>query len=250
MLSTNWVSSWMLLDNNIFKQRHKLFITSNPLLAKAFSFPSQVHSTSKHSQTPTGLLVLTQEGMSLVSASSLIIHWFLGNPRNKTLFLALLSKKSIEAWPMYLRNCWILALLNDLHITISTHIALLCDNKFALHIAVNPVFHERTKHIDIDCHLVQKKFQQGIIKTLHVFSQNQLAEILTKLLFLTQLQFLLCKMGTLYIYAPSWGGSNRFLIIHIFPFTCVISWVGYLLYLIYNILLLCTWELFLYGVTV
>ncbi|GJW73842.1 ribonuclease H-like domain-containing protein [Tanacetum coccineum] len=50
----------------------------------------------------------------------------------------------------------------------------------AIKIAVNPVFHERTKHLEINLHFVREKILKGVVKTVKVDSANQIADILTK----------------------------------------------------------------------
>nr|XP_016451355.1 PREDICTED: uncharacterized mitochondrial protein AtMg00810-like [Nicotiana tabacum] len=53
----------------------------------------------------------------------------------------------------------------------------------ALHIAKNPIFHERTKHIEIDYHYVREFLNFGLISLQFVSSANQLADIMTKALY-------------------------------------------------------------------
>lgn len=52
---------------------------------------------------------------------------------------------------------WISYLICDLSQHLAKMSALYCDNQIVLHIVVNLIVHERTIHLDIDCHLVRKK---------------------------------------------------------------------------------------------
>ena len=93
---------------------------------------------------------------------------------------------------------WIEGILHDLHISAALPFPLHCDNKAAQHIAANPVFHERTKHIRIDCHFVREKLLEGFLHTVHVPSHLQLADLMTKPLGEQQHRFLSLKLGLVF----------------------------------------------------
>ncbi|XP_019181694.1 PREDICTED: uncharacterized protein LOC109176759 [Ipomoea nil] len=66
---------------------------------------------------------------------------------------------------------WLSYLLTELGIDHNGPTAIYCDSKSAIAIAENPVFHERTKHIELDCHLIREKLNKGVIKLFHVGSE-------------------------------------------------------------------------------
>jgi hypothetical protein len=74
---------------------------------------------------------------------------------------------------------WIKKLLTDLKITdFKTELA--CDNQSAIQISKNPVFHQRTKHIDIRYHFIREKIQEMKIKLYYLPTELMIADLLTK----------------------------------------------------------------------
>ncbi|GKC99774.1 ribonuclease H-like domain-containing protein [Tanacetum coccineum] len=102
---------------------------------------------------------------------------------------------------------WILKFLKDLQIENLLPVSLHCDSNSAIKIAANPVFHERTKHLEIDLHFVREKVLKGVVKTVKVDSANQITDILTKGLDTVQHLELVKRLSMLDVYQVETKGE-------------------------------------------
>ena len=114
------------------------------------------------------------------------------------------SRAEAEYLAMILATCelmWLRHLLQELRFGKDEQMKLICDNQSALHIASNLVFHERTKHIEVDFHFIREKIASGCVTTSFVNSNDQLADIFTKFLKGLRIKYICNKLGAYDIYA-------------------------------------------------
>ena len=96
---------------------------------------------------------------------------------------------------------WLKHLLQELRFGKDEQMKLICDNQAALHISSDPVFHERTKHIKVDCHFIREKIASGCTTISFVNSNDQLADIFTKSLRSLRIKYICDKLGAFNLYA-------------------------------------------------
>jgi hypothetical protein len=98
---------------------------------------------------------------------------------------------------------WINQLLRDMRLKVDKPMQIFCDNQAVRYIASNPVFYERMKHIEVDCHFVREKLQAKEIETPFIRNKDQLTDIFTKGLELRPFNENTDKLGLIDMYNPN-----------------------------------------------
>ena len=98
---------------------------------------------------------------------------------------------------------WLKTLLTELQLCSGAPIQVYCDNQATINIVNNLVYHDRTKHIEIDRHFIREKLDEGLFQISYVRSVDQLADVLTKGIGVVSFMRICNKMGLIDIFAPS-----------------------------------------------
>ena len=77
---------------------------------------------------------------------------------------------------------WLCKLLDDLGLQVDRKVVIYCDNLSSIQLARNPVYHARTKHIEVHYHFIRERVLAGDIDLVYVSTEEQVADIFTKAL--------------------------------------------------------------------
>ncbi|GJS06006.1 ribonuclease H-like domain-containing protein [Tanacetum coccineum] len=178
-----------------------------------------VHCLSQHMHAPlkshfsASLRVLRylkqSPGLGVQSVSGFCVY-FCGNLVSwKSMKQATISKSSAEAKYRCLASItcevlWIVNLLEDLGVEGMLPVLLYCDSTSTIQIAANPVFHEKTKHIEINVHLVREKVALDAISTVKIDSAKNIADVFTKGLSITQHKQFCLQLNLVDMFKHTW----------------------------------------------
>ena len=102
---------------------------------------------------------------------------------------------------------WLKSILKNLGVSLTNPIRIFCDNMRNIYLARNPVFHARTKHIEVHYHLIRERVQAGEIDLQHISTNVQVVDIFTKALGVNKLGQFTSDLGLTISALPSLKGS-------------------------------------------
>ncbi|KAI5333988.1 hypothetical protein L3X38_024121 [Prunus dulcis] len=115
--------------------------------------------------------------------------------KQNTVALSTAEAEYVSAAEATAQAIWLRFVLDDFGEMQSEATPLFCDNMSAISMAKNPVFHQRTRHINRRYHFIREALQEGVINMQFCRSEEQLADIFTKALPKDRFKHLRLKLG-------------------------------------------------------
>ena len=72
-----------------------------------------------------------------------------------------------------------------------------CDNQSCVKLSENPMFHDRSKHIEIKYHYIKDIVQRGVVKLLYVVTEEHIADVLTNPLARMKFEYFRERIGVI-----------------------------------------------------
>ncbi|GJT84748.1 retrovirus-related pol polyprotein from transposon TNT 1-94 [Tanacetum coccineum] len=121
-----------------------------------------------------------------------LTSWFF--KKQTALAISITEAEYVSAGKACQQALWMKQTLIDYGIRLDD-IPIMCDNKGAIDLSKNPIQHSRTKHIEIRHHFLRDNVQKGNISIEKVSSEDNIADILTKLLKREPFNYLCLGLG-------------------------------------------------------
>ena len=112
------------------------------------------------------------------SLGSGVISWC--SKRQPTVALSSTEAEYRSATMAAQESTWLKQLMKDLRQPTEYQVRIFCDNLSSIRLAENPVFHARTKHIEVHYHYIREKVLEGEIEMVPIKTEEQNADIFTK----------------------------------------------------------------------
>ena len=126
-----------------------------------------------------------------------MISWF--SRKQSCVALSTVEAEYVAACSASCEAVWLWKLLSELFDLPLEATSIFCDNQSCVKLSENPVFHDRSKHIEIKNHYIMDIVQRGAVKLLYVVTDEQIADVLTKPLARVKFEYFRERLGVLQI---------------------------------------------------
>ena len=112
----------------------------------------------------------------------------------KTVALSTIEAEYIAASHACKEAIWLKGVLGEIG-RLQNNVSIFCDSQSAIHLATNPVYHSKTKHIDVKYHFVRQAISEGGVDLKKVHTKENCADMFTKPIILEKLRWCVASLG-------------------------------------------------------